>query len=167
MWKKIKEFDNYEVSSDGEVRNVKTGRVLKQDLTGCGYNRVTVSKHNKQKRFSVHRLVAEYFVDNIEGKDVVNHKDGCKTNNHKDNLEWCTCSENHLHAQEIGLRPIGSKRNSALIDEECVHKVCEMIVKGKSRGEILSAGIHPNLKKHMVDNIRRRRTWKHVSKLYF
>ena len=167
MWKAIKNYSNYEVSREGEVRNTRTGRVLKKDLTGCGYNRVTLSKHNKQERFSVHRLVAMYFVDNILDKPMVNHLDGVKTNNSADNLEWCTCSENFIHAQETGLRPIGSARSSALIDEECVHNVCKMIIEGKPRGEILSAGLHPELKKHMVDNIRRGRTWKHVSKLYF
>lgn len=166
-WVKIKGYVNYEVSECGQVRNTNTGRILKQDETGVGYYRVTLSKGNVQNRQSVHRIVAKHYVDNPLDKPMVNHLDGDKKNNHKDNLEWCTCSENFIHAQEIGLRPIGSKRSSALIDEDCVHKVCQMIINGKPRGEILSAGIHKELKKHMVDNIRRGRSWKHISKLYF
>lgn len=163
--KVIEGYKNYTVNSDGVVVNTDTGRELKQEITHNGYKRVTVCKDNKPKRFLVHRLVAQYFIPS-NGKPHVNHIDGDKLNNKASNLEWVTCSENHLHAQEIGLRPIGSKRASALLDEDAVHKVCKMIQDGKKRGEILASGIHPELKKHMVDNIRRRRTWKHVSAKY-
>ncbi|NIQ06048.1 MAG: hypothetical protein GWO20_10085, partial [Candidatus Korarchaeota archaeon] len=80
--------------------------------------------------------------DTVEGKDLVNHMDSDKTNNSVDNLEWVNYSENFIHAQENGKRPIGSKRTSSLIDEDTVHGVCEMFVEGKTRGEILSSGLH-------------------------
>lgn len=166
LWKQIEDYERYEVSTEGRVRNTKTGRLLKFDLSNCGYHRATLCKNNSPRKFSVHRLVAEAFIDAVDGRNIVNHIDSNKTNNHVRNLEWVNYSENFIHAQENGKRPIGSKRTSSLIDEDTVHKVCEMFVKGKTRGEILSSGLHPELKKHMVDNIRRRRTWKHVSKFY-
>lgn len=164
--KPIKDYERYCVTEKGNVINTATGRTLKTDITGCGYARVTLSVDNVPNRQSVHRLVAKAYIPNPDEKPFVNHIDGNKLNNTVSNLEWVTCSENFLHAQEIGLRPIGSKRSTAKLDEVVVSKVCEMLQSGCKRGEILSAGIHPDLKRHMVDNIRRRRTWKHVSKDY-
>jgi hypothetical protein len=79
----------------------KPYRILKQDTFNGGYKRVTLSVGNKQKRVSVHRLVAEYFLPVISGKRFVNHKDGDKTNNHVSNLEWCTSSENERHSYSV------------------------------------------------------------------
>lgn len=57
-----------------------------------------------KKRFFIHRLVAIYFVDGYSSELVVNHKDGDKTNNRFENLEWVTRSQNDLHAYKNGLR---------------------------------------------------------------
>jgi hypothetical protein len=64
---------------------------------------VDLHKHNKPKRHKVHRLVAKHFIDNPNGFRFVNHKDGNKHNSRAENLEWCTSSQNQLHAYAIGL----------------------------------------------------------------
>lgn len=96
VWKNIVEFENYEVSSFGKVRNKKTGRVLKASNNG-GYYYVGLSKDCKLFSFSVHRLTCCAFIPNNENKEHVNHKDKNSLNNNIDNLEWMTPKENNIH----------------------------------------------------------------------
>lgn len=103
VWKKVDEFPNYSVSSDGLVRNDKRGIIKTPHLDDCGYHELNLYKDGAGHHRKIHRLVAEAFVENPESKTQVNHKDGCKTNNNVDNLEWSTASENMLHAYATGL----------------------------------------------------------------
>lgn len=94
IYKDIKGYEGlYQVSNYGRVKSLnyrRTGkeRLLKQILHTNGYFYVRLYKSNKW--FSIHRLVAETFIPNPENLPCVNHKDEVKTNNHVDNLEWCT-----------------------------------------------------------------------------
>lgn len=101
VWKPIKGYENYEISSNGRVRNSKTGRTLKQGKNNSGYFQVTLCKNGKPKTFSVHRLVAYCYVQGYD--ETVNHIDGNKTNNYFTNLEWVSNAENQKHAWENGL----------------------------------------------------------------
>jgi hypothetical protein len=104
-------FENlYEVSSFGSVRKTTTQRILKQE-TSAGYKRVCMSRPtdvnrvNAKKHELVHRLVALVFIPNTDStKTIVNHKDGNKSNNKIDNLEWASYKENARHAFDTGLR---------------------------------------------------------------
>jgi len=95
-WKKINDYDNYSVSNEGQIRNDKTGRILKQYGARGGYAQVTLSKDGKTKTKYVHRLVMETFKpnDNPQKFTDINHIDYNKSNNSLDNLEWCTHAEN-------------------------------------------------------------------------
>jgi hypothetical protein len=95
-WKLIQDYGNYEVSTLGNLRNSKTGRVLKQMCKG-GYLFAGLSKNSNGKTLPVHRLVALAFIDNPENKPQVNHKDKNRSNNNVSNLEWSTASENNIH----------------------------------------------------------------------
>ncbi len=95
VWKQIEEYDNYEVSSLGRVRNSKTGRILKASNKG-GYCSVGLTG-NKCKTLAVHQLVARAFIPNLENKPQVNHKDKNGLNNNITNLEWATNKENSIH----------------------------------------------------------------------
>lgn len=97
-WKAVKGYEGlYEVSNLGKVRNAKTLHNLSAFKNSQGYYRLTLWKNNKQKKYSVHRIVAEAFIPNIHNKPQVNHIDEDKSNNKASNLEWCTQIENHNH----------------------------------------------------------------------
>jgi hypothetical protein len=98
IWKEVDGFDNYEVSNQGNVRNIKTGRILKPGLDNYGYQLVVLSSNKKTHTKKVHRLVLLSFARNTENKATVNHINGIKTDNRIENLEWSTNSENCLHA---------------------------------------------------------------------
>lgn len=89
----VRDYPNYQVFEDGTVIGAR-GKVLVQDENSTGYKRVSLCKNGIVKRVFVHRLVAEHFVEGYEEGRVVNHIDGDNQNNHKDNLEWVTPSEN-------------------------------------------------------------------------
>ena len=100
----INEFNNYAISNLGNIKNVKTGRVLKLCLNPRGYYSYTFYKKGIRKTFRIHRLVALYFIDNPNNLPYVNHIDGNKTNNRVENLEWCTAKQNDEHARRTGLK---------------------------------------------------------------
>jgi hypothetical protein len=103
-WKPIVGYEGfYDVSNEGQVRNARTKRVLKNQKTK-GYEHVSLCVNNLRKELYIHRLVAIAFLQENKEKKEVNHIDGIKTNNSISNLEWVTRSENMIHAIKSGLR---------------------------------------------------------------
>lgn len=115
VWKPIVGYEGkYLVSNLGNIksqwyiqhnefptpRNQKIFRekILSIFDNGTGYKFVYLMKDGKRKKYYVHRLVAEHFLNKKEGANVVNHKDYNPNNNEVTNLEWCTQSENILHS---------------------------------------------------------------------
>lgn len=110
IWKDVVGYEGlYKVSNFGNVMsfqpNCRNHSQYLAPFDNGGYFRVTLTKNRKRTNHLVHRLVADAFIPNPESKEAVNHIDGCKTNNHIDNLEWVTKGENTRHAIKIGLRP--------------------------------------------------------------
>lgn len=95
IWKDIDGYEEkYKVSNLGRVKSINynsTGKekILKPVKDKDGYLFVILSKKGKCKRFSVHRLVAQTFIENPNNLPFINHKDENKTNNSVENLEWC------------------------------------------------------------------------------
>lgn len=94
IWKNIKGFDKYEVSTLGNIRNIKTGRLRKPVEARDGYLRTGLGVGSKRKFKLVHRLVAEAFIPNQDNKPQVNHINEIKSDNRLENLEWVTAKEN-------------------------------------------------------------------------
>ncbi len=96
----------YLITSCGQVINLANNVPLSPIKQSNGYLHVSLSNGNgSYKQMGIHRLVALHFIPNPYGHPMVNHKDGVKTNNSVENLEWCTCNHNLNHALQAGLRP--------------------------------------------------------------
>lgn len=117
IWKQMEESPNYLISNLGRVKrkpyvvNKSDGTIqtYKEKLctihhTGVDYCFVNLQiAPNTKKAYSLHRLVAKYFIPNPLNLPEVNHIDGNKDNNKMSNLEWCTSAENQMHAVQTGL----------------------------------------------------------------
>jgi hypothetical protein len=169
VWKDIKGYEGlYQISNLGNVRSYDRwfknhskmqflkGREIKTNLMGIGYLGFSLFKDSTQKKVKVHRLVAEHFVDNPDNKPNVNHKNGIKTDNRAENLEWCTQKENIQHAFDSGLNHKGEKHGNALINEEqakfikysnhTIKELCGMF----------------NLSRSAISFIRSGKRWSHI-----
>jgi hypothetical protein len=95
---------NIEITKDGRI--IKDGKEL-STFDSRGYRTVGINK----KMYSVHRLVAKQFIPNPDNKPFVNHKNGIKSDNRVENLEWVTRSENLIHSyRKLGVKPRTQKR---------------------------------------------------------
>ena len=119
MWAPISRYPQYEANANGDIRNKKTGRILRPGIKNNGYRVVVLRHDNKSHTEHVHRLVAEAFYG-VNDDSVVNHKDGDKRNNAVENLEFVSYGENLSHAYTHGLRktkpPIGPKRPVRIVE---------------------------------------------------
>ena len=95
IWKDVKDYEGlYQVSNLGNVRSIKSNKVLVLSSSPSGYKFINLRKNSTGKNFRVHRLVAEAFIPNINKLPFINHKDENPENNNVENLEWCTASYN-------------------------------------------------------------------------
>lgn len=97
MTKCMRILNDYILHSDGDVYSLKSGRYLEGSLDKDGYRTFNIGGRQRK----AHRLVAEAFIPNPDNLPEVNHKDHDRTNNHKDNLEWCTRKENNAHSLHL------------------------------------------------------------------
>lgn len=120
-WVTIPDFPNYQITKEGRVRNRLTGKERKINSSKRGYSVVSLRKDGKFYLRTIHRLLAEMFIPNPDGKPEINHIDGNKTNYSLSNLEWVTKRENLIHARNTGLhksdgdKAIGQFKDGQLI----------------------------------------------------
>ena len=94
-WRTVDGFPAYEVSSDGRVRTIKTGRMRKLQVEKSGHIRTGLQKDKKLSHHYVHILVATAFINKQEGNNIVDHIDQNPANNNYQNLRWTTSSGNN------------------------------------------------------------------------
>lgn len=158
------EDTNYIVTTEGNIRNINTNRILKPKIRKDGYLEFGIycSKYGKISK-SAHRLVAIMFIPNPENKPFVNHIDGNKQNNHVNNLEWVTHQENMEHAKNHNLIKRGSNNHNSVLNEDVVEEICKMLEFGYRNVDIANS---LGVKSHQVSLIRNKTVWGHISCKY-
>ena len=183
LWLPVKNYENiYHISNFGRLKILdrvcwksvkdKTSTRIKCEKisasfwkTGWYPNHILVDEQGNKRTECIHRLVASHFIPNPDNKPQINHKDGNKANNHVDNLEWVTCSENSQHAHDTGLSkpPRGTKHYMAKIDENRAREVKEILktrVNNKpSLGQIAK---DLGISRSCVREIHENKSWKYV-----
>lgn len=145
MYKVIDDFNNYAVSEQGHIKNIKTGRILIGGTDNSGYKIVTLRKNNKNYTKTVHRLVAKAFIDNPDNLPLVNHKDENKQNNNVNNLEWCSYQYNNTYGTCLIRR---SQTRSK--------QVCQYDLNNKLIGifdSIKTAGVATGINRNNITNV--------------
>lgn len=126
VWKDIAGYEGrYQISNLGRVKGLPIDEkfckrpneiILKTFVCGSGYQEIILKNKDGRKPKLIHRLVAEAFIPNPEGKREVNHKDGDKSNNRYTNLEWVTPSENQTHSRSVLKNECSIKRKVECIE---------------------------------------------------
>ena len=123
IWKPVIGFESrYEVSSLGRIKALsreihyidgRKGRLPEKILRGSRMNfgYISITFDSKTRRL-MHQVVAQAFLGAAEYRQTVNHKDGNKTNNRVENLEWATYKENNSHARNTGLNNHHGEKNN-------------------------------------------------------
>lgn len=172
-WKKIiidNNKTNYSVSNYGDIRNDKTGYILKPIIDKDGYLVINLIVNGKRYRKKIHRLVAENFIHTHEKiRNQVNHKNGIKKCNKSWNLEWVTCKENIIHAYKNNLhkKKYGENNPMHKYSNKTVIKICKLLKEGNSTRDICSLlSLDYNSNKKNINRIKNRKRWTHISKYY-
>ncbi len=170
LWKEALYWEGlYEVSNMGRVRNIQRwvkskgpGRkflpvvIRKPQLNRYGYPVVCLNGKEKLVLKSIHRMVVEAFTGHIPDGMQINHKDGNKQNNHLDNLEICTSSQNQLHRRRVLGQHLGEEHPKSKLKESDVHRIRGMIAAGVDDQKIANAHL---VSRSTVRNIRIKKIW--------
>lgn len=176
IWKDIEGYEGlYQISNFGKVKSLKRFRnngtngyfqkekILKSSMSNGGYLSVNLYKCNTKKQFTVHRLVAIHFISQLINSDEkleVNHKDGNKSNNCFKNLEWCTSSENKIHALKNNFKiPLKGEFNaSAKITQQQVNEIRKKYIPRKYTTKMLA--LEYGISQQHISEIINYKSWK-------
>lgn len=165
IWKPVKGFEGlYEVSNIGRVKSfvgrwgIKE-RILKPWLTSNGYWHVCLGRGNKKM---IHKLVLEAFAPNPKGKPCCNHKNGIRTDNRIENLEWCTYAENNRHAIDVLGKCLGEKNPHAKLNAKQV-RVIKHLKNIKPKMSSPEVAKYFPIERRVVIDIWNNKTWKHIT----
>jgi hypothetical protein len=162
----------YKATSDGRIIRLawtyettcwgsKTTRPMKAKtlcgtkLSPKGYARVNLCK----KVYFAHRLVALAFIPNPLNLPQINHKNGIKTDNRPDNLEWASNIDNRIHAVALGLIARGESVGNAKLTEGDVLRIRDLAAAGVFQRVIATAH---GIGQQNVSSIVKRQSWKHI-----
>ena len=160
IWKDIKGYEGiYKISNLGRVKSKR--KINYGYKSSNGYKKTTLSKNNIQTDFYIHRLVGIHFILNLDNKPQINHKNGIKTDNSIENLEWVTCQENAIPAYNNGLSkpitPKGENHHKSKLSIINVLEIKEMLKNGYTQNIIANKF---GVKKGAISHIKNGRNWK-------
>ena len=160
-WRSVEGFPAYEVSSDGLVRNVDTGLVLKPEAGHLGHLRVTLYSERGPQRHLVHRLVLLHFVGPAPSEEhECAHWDGVPTNNRVGNLRWATRKENMEDKRRHGRLIVGEKCHFSKLGEDQASEIRKRVAGGSSTRALAD---ELGLDLSQVNRIVCGKAWKHLS----
>jgi len=163
IWKPVIGYEGiYEVSNVGRVRTVNSGYIFDAKPTQRGYIRVTLRKDGKKSSQFVHVLMLEAFIGPRPDGMVTNHKNGNKSDNCLENLEWTTQKHNVHHAIELGnfFTPVGEQHGESKLTAKQVKKIRRQFAMGKHTKAAL--GRQFGVSEVLIGLIVRRQAWKHL-----
>lgn len=145
------------------------GKYLKCSPNSRGYATVQIPKEmrttgRRGQSYQVHRLVALAFIPNPKNKPCINHKNGIKTDNRIENLEWCTAKENIHHAEKAGLtrHPRGVENGRAKLTVENVHEIRSRYNPACHVSIIRLLAKRYDVSYQMISYVVTRKNWAHV-----
>lgn len=166
QWRPIKDFHKTEISNLGRVRSVRsTPYVRKLQVHENGYILVRLQQNRRDKLARVHVLVAEAFIGPNPGGLDVNHKDGVKSNNCVENLEYMTRSKNCKHGFRLGLsytpfRERGENHCRSKVTDNDVRRILQRYKEGTPRSSLAK---EYGLSYYTIWDMTKRRIWTHIT----
>lgn len=163
-WEHIFNYENlYLISKKGEVYSIRNKKILKPYCPN-GYLQIELNKNGKHKKYLIHRLVAQTYLPNKNDLPCVNHKDGNKLNNDVSNLEWCTYSENMIHASNHKLlKAVGENQHSSKLKKEDVKYIKSVYKKGDLTYGSSALGKKFNVDHKTIFAIVNGKTWRDIA----
>ena len=159
-------YKGYKVFEDGIVQRISTGKFMSQSNNAKGYKAYSLLMDGRRVCIGVQRLVAFAWLGTPpdDGKYYeADHIDSNRLNNHKDNIQWLTKSQNNQKSWDNGLKDNrGVKNGRCITPIEDVKDICIYLQGGCSVSEIVSKGY----KRNTVYSIKQRKNWKWFSKDY-
>lgn len=164
IWKDVVGYEGfYKISNFGRVNSLARNKLMSPGIDDKGYLRVCLTKLGIRKTLRMHRMIMLSFVPNPLKRTDINHKNGVKSDCRLCNLEWCTRSENVLHAVRTGLksRPKGVLNNKAVLNERDVLEI-RASRKDRNRHTIRLLSNKFGITYHHVRSVMYYKSWKHV-----
>jgi hypothetical protein len=149
----------YWITRDGEIFSEQSGKVLKGGFSSTGYRAAILCYRGDRMKVMHHQLVARAFIGpQVEGI-VVNHKNGIKTDNRAENLEYCTPKENREHAKRNGLYTSGERCSWAKLTSEKARAIRD---KHRAGVGIMTLSREYGVNKKAISQIISEKTWRNA-----